>query len=156
MRELGLTILAVPLLGGIRVSLRLSGFAVTRSRLARLGSDPDRKPTPHELERVERSVVRVARRRYIGGSCLPRSLLLWTLLRRSGANPELVVGAAPRSGAGPLVAHAWVELDGRPIAEAADVRDRYPVFDRPVSGRVCALAVDESTTERVDRPEHRH
>ena len=41
-------------------------------------------------------------------TCLPRSLVLSTLLRRRGLNPELRFGA--RMEAGSFEAHAWVEV----------------------------------------------
>ena len=58
-------------------------------------------------------------------SCLPRSLVLWGLLRARGAVIRLGVAPVPAKG---IAAHAWVELDGRPINDAPDVTERYAVL----------------------------
>jgi hypothetical protein len=49
--------------------------------------------------------------------CLEQSLALCYLLRRSGLAAELRVGVQPR----PFQAHAWVEVDGAPVAERGDL-----------------------------------
>lgn len=49
--------------------------------------------------------------------CLEQSIALYILLRRRGARAELKLGVRPR----PFYAHAWVELDGQPINEPADL-----------------------------------
>lgn len=54
--------------------------------------------------------------------CLPRSLLLATLLRRRRIAAQLWLGAG--TGAA-FDAHAWIEIDGVPVAEAADLEARY-------------------------------
>lgn len=45
--------------------------------------------------------------------CLEQSLALYTLLRRRGLAPQLVLAVQPY----PFVAHCWVEVDGTPINE---------------------------------------
>jgi hypothetical protein len=67
-----------------------------------------------------------------GASCLVRSLAVLGLLRRRGLAAQLRVGVgatAPR-----LEAHAWVELDGVPVNDAADVAARYPPFAGSLPG----------------------
>ncbi|HEX6307272.1 MAG TPA: lasso peptide biosynthesis B2 protein [Longimicrobiales bacterium] len=49
--------------------------------------------------------------------CLEQSLALFVLLRRRGVAAELRLGVQPR----PFYAHAWVEVDGRPVSESADL-----------------------------------
>jgi hypothetical protein len=69
--------------------------------------------------------------RYVpgGASCLVRSLALLALLRRAGVAAELRIGIGnTRPG---LEAHAWVEVDGRPVNDAADVATRYSAFAPP-------------------------
>ncbi len=54
-------------------------------------------------------------------------MVLWFLLRRRGVDAELVVGTlAPTDD--DLPAHAWVEVDGVPVNDDSDVRDRYGSF----------------------------
>ena len=68
-----------------------------------------------------------------GTTCLARSQLIWLLLSLCGLSPVIRVGAGAGLGAGTM-AHAWVELDGVPVADAADVAMKHPPFDRPLLG----------------------
>jgi hypothetical protein len=61
------------------------------------------------------------------GNCLSQSLTLQRLLRGHGFASELRIGVR-RAGAA-LEAHAWVELDGRPLNDRADVAQHYAPFD---------------------------
>ena len=65
-------------------------------------------------------------------TCLRRSLLLWTFLVRSGAPSELRLGF--RNPGGQFEAHAWVEWNGTPLNDAPDVRSRYSVPERALTG----------------------
>ena len=56
----------------------------------------------------------------ISGNCLERSLLLYRFLGEAGAAPRLVMGVN-REGT-TLGGHAWVELDGEPLADATTGR----------------------------------
>lgn len=63
--------------------------------------------------------------------CLPRAFGLTLLLRRHGHPAELVIGVrAERPARGVEEGHAWVEIDGRPIAEPAGKTDAYLEFLR--------------------------
>jgi hypothetical protein len=50
--------------------------------------------------------------------CLNRSLVLLAVLARRGADGELVIAVQPDEVSG-LGAHAWIELDGRPLLPPA-------------------------------------
>lgn len=67
-------------------------------------------------------IARVAQDMPVVPRCLPRALLLAALLRRRGIAADLWLGA--RVG-GDFDAHAWVEIDGAPINEAADLEAQY-------------------------------
>ena len=56
-------------------------------------------------------------------NCLERSLLLYRYLSEAGANPELVVGFAPGSGA--VRGHAWVTLDGQAVYGQEEGLDEF-------------------------------
>jgi hypothetical protein len=58
--------------------------------------------------------------------CLQRSFVMTRLLRRCGVPARLVMGAQKL----PFAAHAWVEVDGRPVNEETDVAAVYAVFDK--------------------------
>lgn len=64
-------------------------------------------------------------------NCLERSLVLWWLLRREGIDAELHVGA--RKSELRFEAHAWVELAGVVLNDAADVHSHYARFDAPIA-----------------------
>ena len=70
----------------------------------------------------------------VTANCLTQSLVLWWLLRRAGFASELRLGA--RRGAGRFEAHAWVEVQGHPINDRADVRQRFSSFDQEILERV--------------------
>jgi hypothetical protein len=71
---------------------------------------------PSEKTRVIACVVRLTQ--LLGTTerhCIARSLLLYRELSRLGASPCLCVGLRKRDAA--VEGHAWVELDGIPVAE---------------------------------------
>jgi hypothetical protein len=61
-----------------------------------------------------------------GGNCLVRSVALYGTLRHAGVPAHLRIGVGRT--ALQLDAHAWVELDGVPVNDAADVGARYAPF----------------------------
>jgi len=76
--------------------------------------------------RIAHLVAIAARHGLARGNCLSQSLTLSRLLRAHGHGGQLRIGA--RRGATGLEAHAWVEHDGRPLNDAADVAQRYVPF----------------------------
>jgi len=112
----------------VRWWLRRDGFDRTASRLADRSSGfvVAAPPPPPPAELVD-AVALVAGRSVIGARCLGRSLVAWFLLRRRGVDAVLEIGARLPVVAG-LDAHAWVEVDGVPIGEAADVREQFGSF----------------------------
>jgi hypothetical protein len=57
--------------------------------------------------------------------CLQRSFVTARLLRKQGIPARVVLGAQTL----PFRAHAWVEVDGRPINERSNVRLTYAIWD---------------------------
>lgn len=112
-----------------RACLRLFGFG--RSiRLARwlagryavpAGQDPT---SAGDAAAVVRAVA-VAAAFFPGRAvCLEQSLAGFVLLRRAGFAAQLRVGVQPL----PFEAHAWLELDGRPLLENEDELIRFVAF----------------------------
>jgi hypothetical protein len=62
-------------------------------------------------------------------TCMVRSRVIGDLLRMRGIGSSLCVGV--RMDEGRLDAHAWIEVDGIPVAERSDVRTRFAAFDLP-------------------------
>lgn len=118
---------SVVLLAPIQVMLKTRGLKRTAAFLAARSDRPMVPAEPATAASMAEAVSIVAGRKLVGARCLGRSLLLWYLLRRRGMDARLVVGAeAPVDDT--WQAHAWVELDSRPVNDAADVRDRYGSF----------------------------
>jgi len=113
--ERSIVLQALILLHVARLSLSVCGFKATRglfetvSRIrARHVIEPGRDGLPGLTMQC---VHAAARHALFGAVCLPRSVVLCTLLRRRGFHPTLRFGA--RSTDGRFEAHAWVELGGR-------------------------------------------
>jgi hypothetical protein len=132
--ERRLTLAAAGLLPVCALALRLAGLRRAYGWLAgRLPTAPAAHP-PTEPERVARAVDRAAGHLPRHASCLVRSLVLWYLLARRGQASELVIGVRRPGRA--LEAHAWVEVDGRPVNDHPDVRERFVAFESPVAATV--------------------
>src|SRR5258705_13422336 len=58
--------------------------------------------------------------------CLQRSFVATRLLRRAGIAAKMAVGARTA----PFKAHAWVEVDGKPVTERADALTAFAVWER--------------------------
>lgn len=87
----------------------------------------DRVTAAREAARLVHAAARLSP---FPSTCLTRSIVLSRLLRRRGLAAEIRIGV--RRGDGPFAAHAWVEVDGEPVNDGADVADRHAVL-RPSS-----------------------
>ena len=133
-RQWWVVVQSLLLVPGVQASMWHSGFQRTAAILARWSDRPARDlsvKTPAESSeealRLADAVGIVAGRRIIGAKCLGRSLVVWFLLRRRGIDAELLIGAQPPVD-GVLPAHAWVEVGGAPVGDAADVRGKFGSF----------------------------
>lgn len=117
----------------ITASFRLIGVTRTQAWLrrwagVRVSNEPDALRAIREARRAQRIVKRSLG---VGGSCLVRSLCLWTLLLRRGLTTELRVGL--RKTDGQIEGHAWIEYRGLPLNEDEKTLRTYSVYERPVS-----------------------
>jgi len=69
-------------------------------------------------QRLGAAVVRTLEALPLDSRCLMRSLVLVALLARRGVHGSLVIAVRPSEAQ--LDAHAWVELEGRPLLAPAD------------------------------------
>jgi hypothetical protein len=117
----------LPLVDGC---LRAGSFEIARRALGVLLKAIPRTGRGKQLDLERFSwLVKVASQRWPWPiRCLPRAIVLEALLRRSGVDCALQIGA--RREDGELRAHAWVEHEGRPIGEASDVGECYPPLSR--------------------------
>lgn len=72
-------------------------------------------------------LVSVACRFVPGARCLTRSMVAQLILARRGVATTLRIGV--RKVGGELDAHAWLELDGRPLFENPDHLGEFTPFD---------------------------
>jgi hypothetical protein len=78
---------------------------------------------PRNPERERRIIAQTIKLGHLSRSrdrdCLQRSLLLYRELSRAGADPSLMIGFE-RVDEGDVAGHAWIVVDGRPVAESAE------------------------------------
>ena len=79
-----------------------------------------------QAERLGRLVTGAANHNLLVINCLPRSLVLWWMLRRAGLAADLRIGVQKE--AGDFAAHAWIEHCGQVVTENAQVRIDYTPF----------------------------
>lgn len=90
---------------------------------------PQGEARPVDTE-MRDAVLAVFRNAPVGRSCLPQAMTLFFLARRKGWRTDLRLGLAPNEPS--FSAHAWVELDGQPVA-ALNAGIPCPVaFPRPL------------------------
>jgi hypothetical protein len=126
--------IALPMLPLLHLANRLSTRR-TLAVVARLGQLPFPRVAcrPRRVGRTVNSVAKLIGLRTT--TCIARSQLIWLILSLSGQRPVIRVGAGVGLGDG-THAHAWVELDGVPVADSSDVAARHPPFDRPLLGPI--------------------
>lgn len=103
--------------------LRTAGYARLRRLLERGWPEPGAArglPEP-----AARAVDRAARHHLYPMRCLQRSLALEHLLRRDGHPAEIRFGVRRTADSGGLLAHAWVEIAGRPLGEPGAIEGRF-------------------------------
>jgi hypothetical protein len=107
--EQRLLILAMLLLPGINLALRLFGYQWTHALLSRF---IPRTPVQDKLspDNISHVVRRAAQHGLFRATCLRESLLLWWLLRRRGVTCDIKIGTS--WAASRFLAHAWVEWEG--------------------------------------------
>lgn len=147
-RELALVTGAAAALVLLRLALTLVPFAHVVSRVERWATRRRHALSDVELERRMWAVSAAGRRVAAARPCLPQALLALAILRRAGRPAELRIGvrsegrAAQRDGSPHaagiaaarsrphILAHAWVECEGRVVMGGADAPGRYVPFPR--------------------------
>ena len=108
---------AIVLLPVAALSIRANGWSSTLARIGRWTRGNLRAGVPVYDPAVVARIVRIAATYGpCRATCLPRSVVLWALLRRDGFAPVVTIGVRkdPRG----VEAHAWVEHDGNALNEA--------------------------------------
>ena len=125
-----LVIRAMFLLPIVAASLKTVGLRRTQSWLTRNSLGPILPPTEQTRANVRRAAQMVAvacRRHPLRSNCLPRTIVLWSLLRRRGIDADVRIGVRCDT-EGAVKAHAWLEWNGEVLNDAAEVGSQYPPF----------------------------
>ena len=126
-----LVIKAMFLLPIVATSLKTVGLRRTQSWLTRNSLGPMAPPTEQTRANARRAAQMVAaacRRHPVRSGCLPRTIVLWSLLRRRGIDADVRIGV--RCGnEDEFHAHAWLEWNGEVLNDAADVGSQYLPFN---------------------------
>ena len=132
-----LVVRAMFLLPVVATSLKTVGLRRIQSWLTRNSLSPTVPQTEQTRANVRRAtqMVAVACRLYpLRSSCLPRTIILWSLLRRQGIVTDIRIGT--RSSQGEFQAHAWLEWNGEVLNDVADVTRQYLPLNRAAFDRV--------------------
>ncbi len=135
-RSRWLTLQIFVLLPLIVVILKLIGFKPLYGLLAILAPIPSganvwrSSNSLTDALLVGRLVVKVANNLPYTAVCLPRSLVLWWVLRRKGIGSTLRIGV--RKVSNRFEAHAWVEFDGVVINDSPNIQKSFAPFDSSI------------------------
>ena len=128
--ERGILLQAAVLMPMTALAVRLIGFKYWTAMLCRFAPPPvwwqryeDPQPKARRLARLVRAA---ALRGPWKANCLQHSLALWCILRRNDIDSHLRIGA--RKDGEKFEAHAWVELEGTPLNDDPEVRERFAPF----------------------------
>ena len=117
------------LLVRVRFALRLLPFGSVRRRLDAWAARPVGRRTSATAEELAWAVRAAARGAPGGRHCLTRALVTHALLVRHGHEVRIGFGVK-RKGRNDLLAHAWVECDGKVLMGGEDLDGYEPL--RPV------------------------
>ena len=123
--QLVLLAVALPVTGAL---IRLFGFQRAAKFCARVGGQAPLRPTSAQDLEDAQAFARLAgiagRRGPVTTTCLRQSLVVRAWLRRRGLDAQLKIGVKKNGAA--LDAHAWVELEGRPLAQKKITHAPFP------------------------------
>jgi hypothetical protein len=96
---------------------------------------PATEQTRADVRRAVQIVAAAYRLHPVRSSCLPRAVVLWSLLQRRGIAADVRIGVRYNM-QGQFESHAWLEWNGKVLNDAADVASQYLPFNSPAFDRV--------------------
>jgi hypothetical protein len=115
-RQLLVLAMVLPAIGAL---IRVAGFQRAAKACARLGGQAPLRPVGAgdlaQAEAYAQLAAIAGRRGPVTTTCLRQALAVRTWLRRRGLDAQLKIGVKKNGEA--LDAHAWVELEGVPLAQ---------------------------------------
>ena len=122
----------------VATSLKTLGLRRTQSWLAGNAlatTGPSIEQTRVNVRRAAKMVAAACRQYPLSSSCLPRTVVLWSLLRRGGIDADVRIGVRGDAQS-EFQAHAWLEWNGEVINDVRDVAREYLPFNRSAFERV--------------------
>lgn len=99
----------------VKILLWLTGYRHTLAKLQRFFPLNSCNPDAELAVLLGRLVNMAANHSLLEITCLPRSLVLWAMMRRAGLAADLRIGVQKKADV--FAAHAWVEYAGVPVNE---------------------------------------
>ena len=134
----GLLMSAACLLPIVAASLKIVGLQRTQSWLTGNALARMRPATARTRADVRRAVQIVAaayRLHPLRSSCLPRAVVLWSLLQHRGIKADIRIGVRYNM-QGQFQSHAWLEWNREVLNDAADVATQFLPFNSPAFDQV--------------------
>jgi hypothetical protein len=116
---------ALVTLTAVKIALHTTDIRRIMAWAGRVRGAPVDRPRP-EVERIAWLVEGASRALFL--RCLPRSLALKRVLARRSVATTMRIGVQTVDGE--LLAHAWVEWQGRPLNDDERSLEKFAVFDR--------------------------
>jgi hypothetical protein len=127
LRGQGILLASALLLPLAAASLRMDGLLSTARAFRWLGRSLGMLGEGLPAHQCASLVNAVAALPFVRARCLTRSIVLSAMVGKR-ADSSLCVGVSLDGASDQFAAHAWVEIGGAPLAEAADVRERYSLL----------------------------
>ena len=127
----GLLMSGFCLLPIVAASLKTIGLQRTQSWLVGNAPAPMLPVTAQTRANVRRAAQMVAtayRLHPVPSSCLPRTVVLWSLLQRRGIGADVRIGVRYNT-QGQFESHAWLEWNGEVLNDAANVASQFLPFN---------------------------
>lgn len=129
---LSLMLAGLPL---VWLGLLVAGYKRTRALIEKVSRHPQPRDAGAadllDAERVAQLAAVAGIHGLVRATCLPRALAVYGVLRRRGLQPELKLGVRRKDQE--IEAHAWVELEGQPLAQPN--LDYAPFGEPPAASR---------------------
>lgn len=132
-RQKLVTLLAIPSMLFAHICLHVIGLRRTYKLLRGISSIREPRTVEDGLAiafRYAESVFLVHRRLPFIGKCLARSLTIWFLLRLVGIQSDVRFGMKKKQSE--FSAHAWVEIEGTPLASEDEKAEGYVFFPESI------------------------
>jgi len=84
--------------------------------------------TRANVRRAAQMVATAYRLHPVPSSCLPRAVVLWSLLQRRGIGADVRIGVRYNT-QGQFESHAWLEWNGEVLNDAANVASQFLPFN---------------------------